>query len=201
MDFENITRIALTGGSASGKSSVLRRLKERPSAPDVNVLFMDETATAFFRERPPKIAELDSSILLRQFYILRAQLFAEDMLLTNADHVKPTVLITDRGALDVFAFLDGDEIASLGEETLTSLWSRYDHVIHLKGNYDNFLNDSETPRIETGENALRLAAVKSLEAWSRCSSFCTVEQQESIENKVSLVVDEIHRFIGRAIFL
>lgn len=201
MDFENITRIALTGGSASGKSSVLRRLKKLPAAPDVNVLFMDETATAFFRERPPKIAELDSSILLRQFYILRTQLFAEDMILTNADHSKPTVLITDRGALDVFAFLNRDEIASLGEETLESLWNRYDHVIHLKGDYDNFLNDRETARLETSEDTLRFAAVKSFEAWSGCSSFCCVNQQKTIEDKVCRVAEEINRFTGREIFL
>lgn len=200
IDSKNVTRIALTGGPASGKSSVIKRLKNRATAQDVNLFFLSETATTFFRERPKRISELDNNILLRQFYIFRTQLFAEDMLLANADPGKPTVLITDRGALDLYAFLNEDEIAVFGKE-LDSLWSRYNHVIHLRGTYNNFIRDEETTRIESTENSLRDATEKSLEVWSKCPSFYLVEQQETIEDKVNRVIDEIHRFTHRAIFL
>lgn len=200
IDFKNVTRIALTGGPASGKSSVIKRLKTRASDPNVNLLFLSETATTFFKNRPERISELDNNPLLRQYYIFRTQLFAEDMLLANTDSVKPTVLITDRGALDLYAFLNEDEIAVFGKE-LDSLWSHYDHVIHLRGTYNNFIRDEETTRIESTEDSLRDATKKSLEVWSKCPSFCLIEQQTTVKEKVNRVIEEIHRFTHRAIFL
>jgi len=201
MDRKNVTLIALTGGPASGKSSVLKRLRKHPASDSANIMFMEETATAFFRDRPAVITELDRSILLRQFYILRTQLFAEDILMQNTPSDKPTVLIADRGALDIFAFLSDEEIDAIGRDTLEELWTRYDHVIHLKGNYSNFLRDDETARLESNEAAHRASVRKSYDVWSKCPSFTCISQQETIEEKVRLVIDDIHRYLGREIFL
>ena len=97
--------IALAGGPASGKSSVLRALKNMKTSEEVKVLFLDETATVFLHNRPEEVSRRDDP-LLRQHYILNGQRHAERLLLENCtDPERPTLLITDRGSTPSFICL------------------------------------------------------------------------------------------------
>ena len=155
--------IALAGGPASGKSSVLRALKALPTAKDVNVMFLDETATVFLHNRPAAVSALDVQ-LLRQHYILKGQCHAERLLLDNIpDSEKPTLLITDRGAVDAMVYLTDEEFL-LFETPAESLYERYSHAIFLEGDKLNFHDDETTTRVESSYEEIAALSARALES-------------------------------------
>lgn len=191
--------IALAGCPTSGKSSVLRMLKELPTNGSVKILFLDETATVFLHNRPDGVSALDSQ-LLRQHYILKGQIHSEDLLLDYAaDPERPTLLITDRGAIDAMVYLSDEEFPKLGV-TPESLYSRYDHVIFLEGNKQNFHYDPTTTRIEASYDEIAALGERSREIWSNHPSFTVIPQQETVELKTRLVTDKINELIGIKVF-
>ncbi len=191
--------IALAGCPTSGKSSVLRMLKEMPTNEKIKVLFLDETATVFLHNRPQEVGALDSQ-LLRQHYILKAQMHSENLLLENAaDPEKPTLLITDRGAIDAMVYLSDDEFPIFGISP-DSLYARYDHVIFLKGDSQNFCADETTTRLETNYDQIAALGKRSYEIWSKHPSFRVIEQQKTVEMKTKLVTEKINELLGMKVF-
>lgn len=191
--------IALAGCPTSGKSSVLRALRAQPTNENVKVIFLDETATVFLHNRPAEVGALDSQ-LLRQHYILHAQMHAENILLENAaDAERPTLLITDRGAIDAMVYLTGEEFAIFGIKP-DSLYARYDHVIFLKGDAENFCADETTTRLETDYEQIAALGKRSYEIWSKHPSFTVIEQQQTVEEKTKLVAEKINEILGIKVF-
>jgi thymidylate kinase len=191
--------IALTGCPTSGKSSVLRMLKALPTNNTIKVMFLDETATVFLHNRPAAVSALDSQ-LLRQHYILKAQMHYEDILLANAaDAERPTLLITDRGCADAMVYLSDDEFPIFEIEP-DSLYTRYDHVIFLTGNSQNFCADETTTRLETDYDQIAALGKRSYEIWSKHPSFTVIEQQKNVEEKTKLVTEKINEILGIKVF-
>lgn len=191
--------IALAGCPTSGKSSVLRLLRELPANGDIKVIFLDETATVFLHNRPEAVSALDVQ-LLRQHYILHSQIHSEDILLENAaDQDKPLLLITDRGAIDAMVYLDDDEFPKLGVSA-DGLYARYDHVIFLEGNKENFHYDPTTTRVESSYDEIAALGCRSREIWSKHPSFSVIEQQKTVEIKTKLVTEKINELIGMRVF-
>ena len=191
--------IALAGCPTSGKSSVLRALRAQPTNENIKVIFLDETATVFLHNRPAEVGALDSQ-LLRQHYILHAQMHAENILLENAaDAKRPTLLITDRGAIDAMVYLTGEEFAIFGIKP-DELYRRYDHVIFLKGDEGNFCNDETTTRLETNYDQIAALGNRSYEIWSKHPSFRVIEQQKTVEMKTTLVTEKINELLGIKVF-
>ncbi len=191
--------IALAGGPASGKSSVLRALKNMPTSEEVKVLFLDETATVFLHNRPEAVSALDIQ-LLRQHYILKGQCHAERLLLENcADAEKPTILITDRGAVDATVYLTDEEF-KLFEVDVQSLYGRYTHAIFLEGERLNFHDDETTTRVESSYEQIAALSARAREKWSRHPSFSVIPQQETVEMKTKLVARKINELIGIKVF-
>ncbi len=191
--------IALAGGPASGKSSVLRALKNMPTSGEVKVIFLDETATVFLHNRPDAVSALDVQ-LLRQHYILKGQCHAERLLLENcADAEKPTILITDRGAVDATVYLTDEEFKLFGVDA-ESLYGRYTHAIFLEGERLNFHDDETTTRVETSYEQIAALSARAREKWSRHPSFSVIPQQETVEMKTKLVAEKINELIGIKVF-
>lgn len=199
MGTNEVQRIVLAGGPASGKSSVLKRLKQLRTEMDVNVLYIDEVATAFLRDQPAIVCCRDDRVL-RQYYILRTQMFIEETLIQNIDKSKPTILITDRGGLDAYVYLTEEELLEFSGEKLERLYQRYDHVIYLEGCVENCLSDHETKRLEVDRVTLCEIERKAYNVWHKCKSFSYIEQKETIEHKVELVVNDIHHFLRRRVY-
>ena len=191
--------IALAGGPASGKSSVLRALKTMPRSDEVKVIFLDETATVFLHNRPDSVSALDSQ-LLRQHYILKGQCHAERLLLENCTCAeKDTVLITDRGAIDAMVYLTDEEFAELGVDR-ESLYGRYTHAIFLEGERLNFHEDETTTRIETSYEQIAALSARAREKWSRHPSFSVIPQQDTVEMKTKLAAERINELLGVKVF-
>ena len=193
------TVIALAGSPTSGKSSVLRALKELDQSENIKVLFLDEMATVFLHNRPEEVSALDSQ-LLRQHYILRGQIYSEELLLNNAvDPVKPTLIITDRGSVDAMVYLEDDEFLKLKVDPET-LYSRYDHVIFLEGSRENFRYDPTTTRLESNYDEISARGERSYTVWSKHPSFSLITQQDTVEMKIKLVVDRINELMRINVF-
>ena len=191
--------IALAGCPTSGKSSVLRALRAQATNENIKVIFLDETATVFLHNRPAEIGAIDSP-LLRQHYILHAQMHAESILLENAaDAERPTLLITDRGAIDAMVYLTDEEFAILGTAP-DELYRRYDHVIFLKGDEENFCHDDTTTRLETDYAQIAALGKRAQEIWSKHPSFTEIPQQDKVEAKAKLVAQKINELIGTKVF-
>ena len=191
--------IALAGCPTSGKSSVLRMLKELPTNNNIKVMLLDETATVFLHNRPAAVSALDSQ-LLRQHYILHSQMHSEDILLEYAaDTDRPTLLITDRGAVDAMVYLSDDEFPIFGIAP-EKLYARYDHVIFLKGDSQNFCADETTTRLEADYEEIAALGRRSYEIWSKHPSFTVIEQQETVEEKTKLVTERINELMGVDVF-
>lgn len=191
--------IALAGGPASGKSSVLRALKTMPRSDEVKVIFLDETATVFLHNRPDSVSALDSQ-LLRQHYILKGQCHAERLLLENcACADKDTVLITDRGAIDAMVYLTDEEFAEFGVDR-DSLYGRYTHAVFLEGDRLNFHEDETTTRLEVDYEEIAALSARARSVWSKHPSFSIIPQQETIEMKTKLVTERINELLGLKIF-
>ena len=191
--------IALAGCPTSGKSSVLRALRAQPTNENVKVIFLDETATVFLHNRPAEIGAIDSP-LLRQHYILHAQMHAESILLENAaDAERPTLLITDRGAIDAMVYLTDEEFAILGTAP-DELYSRYDHVIFLTGDKENFCHDDTTTRLETDYAQIAALGKRAQEIWSKHPSFTEITQQDKVEAKAEIAAQKINELIGIKVF-
>jgi len=191
--------IALAGGPASGKSSVLRALKNMKTDEAVRVLFLDETATVFLHNRPEAVSKLDVQ-LLRQHYILKGQCHAERLLLENCtDTERPTILITDRGAVDATVYLTDEEF-KLFEIDARSLYSRYDHALFLEGERMNFHDDETTTRVETSYEQIAALSARAREKWSLHPSFSVIPQQDTVEMKTKLVAERINELLGIKVF-
>ena len=191
--------IALAGCPTSGKSSVLRMLKELPANDAIKVLFLDETATVFLHNRPDAVSVLDHP-LLRQHYILKGQIHSEELILENAlDPDRPTLLITDRGAIDAMVYLSDEDFPKLGVSP-DSLYARYDHVVFLEGDKENFHYDPTTTRVEASYDEITALGCRSREVWSKHPSFSVIEQQETVELKTRLVTEKINELIGIRVF-
>jgi thymidylate kinase len=190
--------IALAGCPTSGKSSVLRMLRELPTNEDIKVIFLDETATVFLHNRPAAVSALDSQ-LLRQHYILHAQMHAESILLENAAEDKPMLLITDRGAVDAMVYLSDDEFPIFGIAP-EKLYARYDHIVFLKGDAQNFCDDETTTRLESDYEQIAALGRRSYEIWSKHPSFTVIEQQKTVEEKTKLVTEKINELMGMNVF-
>lgn len=191
--------IALAGGPASGKSSVLRALKNMKTNDKVKVLFLDETATVFLHNRPEAVSALDRQ-LLRQHYILKGQCHAERLLLENcADAERATLLITDRGAVDATVYLTDEEF-ELFEVDAQSLYARYDHAIFLEGEKMNFHYDETTTRVESSYEEIAALSRRAREKWSQHPSFSLIPQQDTVEMKTKLVAARINELLGFEVF-
>ena len=191
--------IALAGGPASGKSSVLRALKKMKTSEEFKVLFLDETATVFLHNRPEEVSRRDDP-LLRQHYILKGQCHAERLLLENCTCAdRPMVLITDRGAIDATVYLSDEDFELLGVDE-QSLYARYDHAIFLEGERLNFHDDETTTRIESSYEEIAALSARAREKWSRHPSFCLIPQQDTVEMKMKLAAERINELLGFKVF-
>ncbi len=191
--------IALAGGPASGKSSVLRALKTMPRSEEVKVLFLDETATVFLHNRPEAVSALDSQ-LLRQHYILKGQCHAERLLLENcADAERVTLLITDRGAVDATVYLTNEEFKLFNTDP-QSPYSRYTHAIFLEGDRLNFHDDETTTRLEADYDEIAALSARAYEKWSQHPSFYVIPQQDTVEMKTKLAAEMINKILGTKVF-
>eukprot|EP00659_Diplonema_papillatum_P005836 gene5836-8936_t len=135
--------------------------------------------------------------------VLRMQVEVEDAFLRIARSTgQPSVVIFDRGVMDVEAYLPPATwlrvCKSMGQTT-ESLSSRYDMVLHLvtaaKGAERFYTLKNNTARTETIEQARHLDS-RVMKAWTPCDAKRkVVDNSSDFEGKLNRALEHVKQFL------
>ena len=200
----SVTRIVLTGGPCGGKTTALARVSERLTTLGYRVFLVPEIPTillsgglSFAGVTPSQLVEIEG-------HLLRLQLAAEDAFcgLAHASGVR-SVVICDRGAIDVSAYLPRDSWQAVLDEngwSVTELRDRrYEGVFHLvtaaNGAEGFYTLANNKARTESPELARELDD-KVRDAWVGHPHLRVVDNSTDFDHKVRRVVEEVCRLLG-----
>ena len=201
----NIKRIVLTGGPCAGKTTALVRIHEHFSALGYKVFTVPEVPTMITQAGWNYLTDNPKFYYEGEKVILETQLELEDKVMRMAATCRqPCVVVCDRGAMDISAYISPDMwnelTASCGtstEELRTG--SRYDAILHLVSAADGaekyYTTANNAQRYEKADEAgLRLAREldkKVIQAWTGHPHLRVINNGEDFEQKMKRVVREI----------
>jgi len=198
-------RIVLTGGPCGGKTTSLARITERLQYLGYQTFVVPETATMIFGAaalHPPSMSQ--SELFGFENSLLQMQKGLEDSFAKLASYSKkPAVLICDRGAMDVAAFLTPEMWQAVLDEHQTREIDlrdgRYDAVIHVttaaQGAEEFYSLDNNPARTETPEQA-READRRILQAWTGHPHLRVVGNDQDFESKIQEIVSTVCNAVG-----
>jgi len=194
-----IYRLALTGGPCGGKSTMMRMLNKSLEengyafycAPEVPTILISGGAAYPGHDGGQKLIEFETALI-------KLQLQMEDSFLQiAATSDKPSIVIMDRGLLDISAYLPPEQWAQvlaangLDEAVLAA---RYDMVLHLVTAADGaekfYTTDNNQARTETAEQARELDK-KMQQSWASHGNVTVVDNSTSFDQKCQRCVDAI----------
>lgn len=131
---KKIIKVAVAGGTCSGKTSCPAYIKKAFENTDVKLIFIPEAATLLCDEG--KDTRKTKGILHFQNAVFEKQLQIEKEYAREAEDADDGIflIICDRGIVDAYSYLekeDADKIAAAHSFTKKQLLNRYDAVIHL----------------------------------------------------------------------
>jgi len=198
-----VTRIALTGGPCAGKSSSMDSLREMLTQQGYDVYFAPEVPTVMMNGGC-KYPGIDGGEALMQFEmgLINLQLQLERTFTQVATSTgRPSVVIMDRGLLDIKAYLPEDLWAELLKRlnlTESYLLGRYDLVLHLKTAahgaekfYTLTQAEGSGVRSETAEQA-RALDDKMVSCWGRHPNHAIIGNTEYKDFKGKLEATNEH---------
>lgn len=197
-------RIVLTGGPCGGKTTALAKIRERMESFGFRVYLVPETATLLLSGGATFQGAGPERVHAIEVGVLRCQMALEEAFSRIAESDgKPALLLCDRGAMDVAAYLPPDAWQALLDEegwTVVGLRDRrYDAVIHLvtaaDGAETHYTTANNAARTETPAQARALDA-KVREAWVGHPRLRVVDNSTDFEGKVRRVIQAVCRVAG-----
>ena len=203
-----IKKIVLTGGPCAGKTTALVRVIEHFNSRGFKVFCVPEVPTIY------SLAGWNYLTPNRQLYfegeraILETQLAFEDHFTRLASVcTKPVLIVCDRGAMDISAYIAPEEWESICREADTSsnvLRERYDAVLHLVSAADGaeqyYTTATNSTRYEKAdEEGLRIAREldkKVIKAWTGHPHLRVINNHDDFERKMQRVLREISNVLG-----
>jgi CYTH domain-containing protein/thymidylate kinase len=204
----DIKRIVLTGGPCAGKTTALVRIAEYFSGYGFKVFTVPEVPTLYSLGGWNYLTPNRRLYYEGELAILRTQLALEDSFMQLASVcTKPSIVVCDRGTLDISAYMTADmwaDITSKLDTCSDKLRSRYDAVLHMVSAADGaeqyYTTATNATRYEQmTEEGLRMARTldkKVMQAWSGHPHLCVVNNHDNFEHKLNSVVEEISRVVG-----
>ena len=199
-----IYRIVLTGGPCGGKTTALARIRERLSSLGFHVFLVPEVATmlltggvGFAGATPDHVVVIESSLI-------KTQLSMEDAFVAIAESTGvPSVVICDRGTMDVAAYLPGSTWQALLDEhgftTVGLRDRRYEAVLHLVTAADGaeafYTTANNAARTETPEQARALDSALR-DAWLGHPHLRVIDNAGDFNDKMRRVVEAVCRVTG-----
>lgn len=196
-----IYKIALCGGPRAGKSVSLSHLRKSKTS-RFRFIMIPEVASFFFSTRSDEVASLDQSTILRQSYILSTELLLEWSYEQQAmrDGVCDTVILTDRGAADLFCYTTDIEYQKFFPHMAEKLKRHYDLAVFLDSNQRaNWRQDETTRRIEADLDEAERLCRRTKEVWLEsgyAKNTAVIPQMPTMAEKCRLTADAINRFLG-----
>ncbi len=203
-----IRKIVLTGGPCAGKTTALVRVIEHFNSRGFKVFCVPEVPTIY------SLAGWNYLTPNRQLYfegeraILETQLALEDHFMRLASVcAKPVLIVCDRGAMDISAYIAPEEWDSICGEAGTNsnvLRERYDAVLHLVSAADGaeqyYTTATNSTRYEKAdEEGLRMAREldkKVIKAWTGHPHLRVINNHDDFERKMQRVLREISNVLG-----
>ena len=217
----NVYRVVLTGGPCGGKSSSLAHVSAALQKRGFNVFAAPEVPTILLSGGCEYPGEAGAEKLEQfEMALLQLQVQMEDSFCRIAASTgRPSVVICDRGLLDVAAYLPADgalwrRLLRANGWSTGELMRRYDLCVHLvtaaKGATEFYVNKAKieaqreagdeavtgnVERLETPEEAMALDT-RIRAAWSGHARHAVVENTGSFETKMAETTQHILRLVG-----
>ena len=203
-----IKRIVLTGGPCAGKTTALVRIIEHFSSLGFKVFTIPEVPTLFTQAGMNYLTKNQAFFYEGEKATLEIQLALEDKFMRMAEQCqKPSVIVCDRGAMDISAYMTqqmwDDITRAVGTSTL-QLRGRYDAVLHLVSAADGaeqyYTTANNAQRYEQmDEEGLRIARQldkKVIHAWTGHPHLRVINNHDDFEAKMRRVLKEISHVLG-----
>lgn len=205
----NIKRIVLTGGPCAGKTTALVSVIEHFSNLGYKVFTVPEVPTLVTQGGWNYMTTNHDFYYEGERMILDMQLRLEDWFYHLAETItdQPCVVVCDRGAFDISAYISPEMWQGLVEsvgQTQQSLRARYDAVLHLVSAADGaekfYTTANNAQRYEKADEAgLQLAREldkKVINAWKGHCHQRVINNGEDFERKIQCVLNEISQVLG-----
>ena len=197
-----ITKIVLTGGPCSGKTTALSWINNYFTKKGYKVLTIPETATELISNGvSPKTC---GSNYVYQMEHIKLQKYKELIFEESAKamNVEKVLIVCDRGVLDNKAYMKGVEFKRILNELNTNEIKErdsYDAVFHLvsaaKGKESIYTLSNNIARTESIEEA-RILDDKIISAWTGHSHLRIIDNGTEFEKKLEKLLKEITSFLG-----
>ncbi|MCR4920022.1 MAG: AAA family ATPase [Prevotella sp.] len=205
----DIKKIVLTGGPCAGKTTALVRVIEHFSSLGFKVFTIPEVPTLFTQAGMNYLTKNRAFFYEGEKATLYIQMALEDRFVRMAEQCteQPCVIVCDRGAMDISAYMEPDMweqiTRSLGTST-PELRQRYDAVLHLVSAADGaeqyYTTANNAQRLEQmNEEGLRTARMldkRVIHAWKGHPHLRVINNHDDFERKMKRVVKEISNVLG-----
>ena len=199
----DIKKIVLTGGPCAGKTTALVRVIEHFSSLGFKVFTIPEVPTLFTQAGMNYLTKNEGFFYEGEKATLEIQLALEDKFQRMAQECsQPCIIVCDRGAMDISAYMDPEMWADITRAVGTStaeLRERYDAVLHLVSAADGaeqyYTTANNAQRYEQmNEEGLRMARSldkKVIHAWMGHPHLRVINNHDDFDTKMRRVLKEI----------
>lgn len=204
----DIWKIVLTGGPCAGKTTALVRIIEHFSSLGFKVFTIPEVPTLFTQAGMNYLTKNQGFFYEGEKATLEIQLALEDKFLRMAQEcTKPCIIVCDRGAMDISAYMAPETWENITRAVGTStieLRERYDAVLHLVSAADGaeqyYTTANNAQRYEQmNEEGLRIARgldKKVIQAWTGHPHMRVINNHDDFDCKMNRVIKEISNVLG-----
>ena len=203
-----IKKIVLTGGPCAGKTTALVKITEYFSGFGYKVFNVPEVPTIYSTAGWNYLTPNRDLYYQGERAILETQLILENQFMRLAEVcTKPVLIVCDRGAMDISAYIKPEEwleITAMAGTSPNELIERYDAVLHLVSAADGaeqyYTTATNATRYEqANEEGLRIAREldkKVIKAWTGHPHLRVINNHVDFENKLNRVLNEISKVVG-----
>ena len=203
-----IKKIVLTGGPCAGKTTALVKITEYFSGFGYKVFNVPEVPTIYSTAGWNYLTPNRDLYYQGERAILETQLAFEDQFMKLAQVCeKPVLIVCDRGAMDISAYIkpeEWEEITRMAGTNSNALRESYDAVLHLVSAADGaeqyYTTATNATRYEqANEEGLRIAREldkKVIKAWTGHPHLRVINNHDDFENKLNRVLSEISKVVG-----
>lgn len=196
-----ITKIVITGGPCSGKTTSLNRIKKHFESLGYKVLIVPAVGTNMIACGLKPIEAIDYNEYEK--LILSSQIALEETFESAVNNLssEKILIICDRGALDVKAYSTEKDFKLICNDldvNENELKQEYDAVFHLKTvakGHEEEYKQVEELRIADIEDAIILDD-KTISAWTGHPNLRIIDSYPFIEDKIKKLIKEISTFLN-----
>ena len=199
-----ITKIVLTGGPCAGKTTTNERIEEFFTKVGYAVFTLPEAATLFIKAGAEFLTQDRHLYFEIHKNMIQFLLQMEEAFYHIAEACgKPALIVNDRGAMDISAYMDPEDWQELLRQTghtEEELMSRYKAVFHLctsaKGAPHSYTLSNNSARME--ETLAEAIQVDNnlIKSWQKHPNLHLIESEEFVKDKIDKVLIGIARELG-----